>query len=857
MTVLERTAPPPFEAPPRRRVSRAAVRDDRLPYAGPASASGVAPDLSRRAALIALLLLTLLGGGLRFASLDKPTLWGDEASTFRRTCGTYGELLDNLRLDGFVPLHYQLYWWINQGLPLWPKAVTTGEVTTYDTALRLAPGRVTMTPVVMRLVPAVCGTLMVPAVYFFAAQLVDRRRALLAAGLAAGSAYLLVYSRDAKMYMPFWLLVTLHAGCLFGWLRTVGHAGRLYWWAWVAAGAAMVGYHALGLFVLGIELVIVLTYPSPGWRHAGGAVGRVLTAPLLPIAYVFDAIIRWTDGQTVGPWSERGPLGRRWQRSGESFRWPPVVPFLIGALLISLGPVGYYTHFNRYADKIYGDDGQRLADPDFDRQSDLSWVKEYNRGRDGGDLVLYTASAYLTGWEWPREVDQPAIPEGTRKLLKGATVLLIGLLALGLLPWRSAAWLTGRLDLRPDGLPPGADPPPRPRVALWLTAWVVVPLYVFYCMSMGGFESPASWALGTVFDEPPAMQSLPRLELPEWAGGDPTGTGGSWWGRAADVVRANWAAVFASATAQNVRWLLLAGLLAAGAAGLLLCARTWRGRLPKAGSAAAAGSVVLLLCLPVYLGLFIFRPTNGTSVWMPRYLGFMLPAVLVGVAILFGRLPTRPLRWFAVGLFAAVNLGQFAGRVWGGSEPPTDLLAADLVAAKPDDPTAKPPQQTYVRKLYDGANDDPNGGGTLNGAPGGGGLNSQVIRYFYTLAAHLTPGEDYRPADIRNYSQLEARYMPRAAGRFPYDRFVQAVARRATQKDAPRTLIVWQGLPPGRGSQDHAVVDALNALNPLGGTWKMVDQHLYPVREHWTWRDLYTARRRTFVREDAPATRPK
>ena len=830
MTVYERTLiEPEVEVPAAR-----------LDYAPPQVAPAPTPDWPRRLALIALLLITLLGGGLRFSSLDQPTIWGDEAATFRRTCGTYAELLDNLRSDGFTPLHYELYWWINQGMPLWAKSATVDEKITYDTALRLAPGRVTMGPVVMRLVPAIAGTLLVPAVYFFAVQVFDRRRALLAALLAAGSAYLLVYSRDAKMYMPLWLLATANAGCLLGWLRTVGHARRLYWWAWVASGVAMVGVHALGLFVPGLELLIVLTHPHPGHRRIGGAIGRTLAAPLLPLQACCAAVVRWTDGWDVDWWAERGGVGRRWQRTGETFRWPPLVPFLIGAAIIVAGPIGYYGHFNRYADKIYGDEGQQLDDPNFRRGSDLDWINAYNDGRDGSDLLLYTASAYLTGWEWPREVDQPQIAERTRVAMKAATGVLIGLLLLGLLPWRTAG---RRIRRRAAGLPPTDDPPPRWRRVLWVAAWVALPLYVFYCMSMEGFSSPLYWPLAAIFDGPPVMKSLPAIGLPAWFGGDAMVAPG-WWDRASNVFSQNWNSIVNAATAQNVRWLLLAGLTAAAVAGFFLCARTWRGRLPRLLATAAVVLIVFGLCVPIYLGLFIFRPTGGSSVWMPRYMGFIYPAMLIGMAALFTRLPTRPLRWGAVGLFLAVNLTQFAGRVYGGSEPPTDRIAADLVAAIPADPTAPAPQQTFVRMNFEN-----------NGAPGTGIMGTQAMRYFYVLKAHLKPGEDYGPEDIKNFwSPLERRYQPPLRGNFPYDRFVQAVARRANRPTSPKKVVVWQGLPRGRGWADDPV---LTALNTGGNEWKLVDESIYPVRDHWTWRDLFTARRRAFERQDRPSTRPK
>src|SRR5688500_377486 len=98
-----------------------------------------------RAHLWALLAVTVFGGVLRFAYLHRPTFWIDEAFTYWRVSGDYGHLREILREGGFTPLHYQIYWVLGQFTEL--------------------------TPFVMRLVPAVCGTLMVPAMYFLARQL--------------------------------------------------------------------------------------------------------------------------------------------------------------------------------------------------------------------------------------------------------------------------------------------------------------------------------------------------------------------------------------------------------------------------------------------------------------------------------------------------------------------------------------------------------------------------------------------------------------------------------------------------------------------------------------------------------------
>src|SRR5580693_9371920 len=67
-----------------------------------------------------LLLITLLAAVLHFSYLSRPPLLIDECFTFWRTCGSYHDLVETLRNDGFVPLHYELLWWIHQGMPLAP-----------------------------------------------------------------------------------------------------------------------------------------------------------------------------------------------------------------------------------------------------------------------------------------------------------------------------------------------------------------------------------------------------------------------------------------------------------------------------------------------------------------------------------------------------------------------------------------------------------------------------------------------------------------------------------------------------------------------------------------------------------------
>src|SRR5258706_7109437 len=216
-----------------------------------------------------LLGITLLGGVMRFSSIPRPPLWGDEPYTYSRVCGEFQEMLDVLQFDGFPPLHYELYWVIRQFRPL--------------------------TPVTMRIVPAIAGTLMIPAMYFLAAQITRKRTALLVALFTCVSAYMMVYSRDAKMYMWCWLFVALNFGCFFWWLRT---GARVAWLAWIATGVAVGGFQMIALGAIAIQPIFLLTQ-------------------------------RW----------------RQW-------RWPQPILLLLGLLIIASGSAGYILGFNKWGQYV-------------------------------------------------------------------------------------------------------------------------------------------------------------------------------------------------------------------------------------------------------------------------------------------------------------------------------------------------------------------------------------------------------------------------------------------------------------------------------------------------------------------------
>ncbi len=244
-----------------------------------------------------LLGLTLLAGFIRFFRLSSPCLWYDEARVYYRVCGTYGQLLECLRTDGFGPLHYELYWLIVRTM-----TIASGVFKWHWLAAMVPPSANDGTPVffpgpaVLRCFPALCGTLMVPAMYFLARQLLPVKTSLLTAAITACSGFLIFYSRDAKMYMDTWLSMAAGMGSLLWWFRTNRSTA---WLCWIACFSVACGIHATAFVAVALSVVLLFT-----------------------------------------------------QRT---FLWQRFLLWLLGVAVITAGPLGYYLKFNTWKDRVSED----------------------------------------------------------------------------------------------------------------------------------------------------------------------------------------------------------------------------------------------------------------------------------------------------------------------------------------------------------------------------------------------------------------------------------------------------------------------------------------------------------------------
>lgn len=664
--------------------------------------------LPRVPALLLLALITLAGGLVRFMHLDRPCLWGDEALVYWRICGTYEEMLTPLKSDGFGPLHYELLWTISRF--------------------------VKPTPIVLRLAPAICGTLLVPAIYFLARQMLPKSTSLLAAGFAACSGFAFFYSRDAKMYMQTWCFATLSAACLLWWLRS---ARSTAWLGWVAAGCIACGTHATAMPVVALSPLFLLTQSKVHWRQG-----------LLVVA---------------------------------------------GLALIFTGPIGYYAKFNEYIENI--EEGGW-------RRSGIFWVDSVNAGMTGPEQLRNAGTALLMGWTWPGAKSEKLIPPGLLTWSKIAASTIAGILLIAMLPW-PRRWRPREQD---DGPEPGW------RVLLWLSLWILVPGYAFYCHSIDNFESPMRWLPAFVTET----------------------LGGRWWivYTVAAVSVYGW---FAAAIYQSVRAVravrAAAGRVrtvrgthgrAAGFSGQKPTALPWMDAIEIASKALVVAVlfgallVVYLVCRSLALDAML-TGRSWHSIWMPRYLGFLWPALAVAVAALLMRLPTRALRAVAIVIVLGVNLAFGTSRFLAGTEPPVDQMAKDVFDAQESEST--------VRTFTDIPSGDPN--------PGGGTILSMPGRYYLQLSAWKQPMSPPRFLRSMNEYRYRGGYRP------------ALIAEEIRQAPHVTRIIKWDDFSNEGRNEVAPTDDALSAT--LSG-WRLVSDRWYPVHAFWGWQRRGNFRRREYER---------
>jgi hypothetical protein len=760
-----------------------------------------------------LLALTAIAGVSRFYALNHPPIWVDEASTFRRVSGTYEQMLQTMERDPFGPLFYELEWLVRQSHHL--------------------------TPFWLRFIPALAGTLMVPAMYFLARQVAGIRTALVAATFTLCSAWMINYSRDAKMYMMLWLLTTLSAACFLWWVRSRTVIG---WLSWIAASAAM----------LGTDL-----------RTA-------LLVAVMPV----------------------------WMLTARRVHWLMGLGLVVGLVVMFTGPVGYYQFFNHWRDKV--EDSGNFPDVSWvsnrnrgaggldltqDSASAFLYSFTFLQESDGHPVpprrvLLQSVTVFTTlvgllaigalpwrRWDVRRRrrlaKKHPASHEPVPATSTDDS-------------WPSDAASHDLLSMSDDTAADGAgaraattSPEVWWRPTLWLGLWMIVPTYRYYCLSVKGAESPADWLAGAraylgyhawIFAVLIAVLTVLAIRFRRSATVALAAVvavallllGGAFrsintgvpaevetWRRPIDAINL-WLAYL-------LDWRFLwPAIIVIAAVAIARSGRTYRQRF---------GQIFVTVLIVAFVG-FALQQVHGactdalakmkdngvrqSSIWVPRYLGFIWPAVAIATAALLLRLPTFPLRWLAIIGLCGVNLYVAHHRVLGHTEPPIDRIVDDVYAGDEPGATVK----TFIHR------------GNVGGGPGGGSVWNIIGTYYF-----LNDRDDVSPDQVSHASRRHRRFFQRdetpPINTYQNPGMIAAMAKTNPSLDR---LIVWDPI-----FRDRATAADQNIIPPppdghddiarkLGPTWTRASYEIMPVCYHWSWSELYLYRRREYVRPPAPET---
>jgi mannosyltransferase len=258
----------------------------------------------------ALLLIVAVGALLRFLTLDVQSLSNDEAFTVAIATGDLGSVFPEVkRTESTPPLDYYLAWG-------WEKVFGSGEAG-------------------MRLLPALLGTLLVPATWAAARETLPRRSALIAALLVAVSPLLVWYSQEARAYALLALLSTL--GFLF-FVRCLRAPGRRDLALWALCSVLAVATHYFAVFPVAAEgLWLLAARPRERGRVLlACAAPAIAGAALLPLLlYQEEHVPRaWTEVFTLSDqlrgFVQQFAVGPRWT-------WLVQRPGVIAILLLAAG----------------------------------------------------------------------------------------------------------------------------------------------------------------------------------------------------------------------------------------------------------------------------------------------------------------------------------------------------------------------------------------------------------------------------------------------------------------------------------------------------------------------------------------
>jgi mannosyltransferase len=244
--------------------------------------------------------LTLLGGLLRFATLNVSSIELDESATIILVHRGFGGMLSHLaQTESTPPLYYILVW-------VWTKVFGTS-------------------PYGFRSMSALIGTATIPVMYL-AGREISRRVGVWAAVLTTVSPGMYLFSQQARSYD---LLVLFSAIAFVAWQRALREPGARHLTLWAAMSSLAMLSHYFGAFLFISEALILLE--RIGWRRMWAPTAAVV---LVGLALAPLAIHQRNVNKTS--WIEELPLARRIAESIKIFTVGAYGPLVLVALALAL-----------------------------------------------------------------------------------------------------------------------------------------------------------------------------------------------------------------------------------------------------------------------------------------------------------------------------------------------------------------------------------------------------------------------------------------------------------------------------------------------------------------------------------------
>lgn len=203
------------------------------------AASPAQSGSARRAHWITLFLLLGASVAIRFLFLARKPFWFDECFSVEVARIGWGNFL-------------HLLWWREANMSLYYILLRIW--------LGLSPQNVSG-EFFIRSLSAAAAVATLPAIYWLARQLYDRRVALIAAALFAFNAYSVRYAQEARSYALFLLLATLSSCFLVAFLRDTA---RRYWIGYVIVSILAVYAHFYALLLLAAHGLAVRWFGGAG-----------------------------------------------------------------------------------------------------------------------------------------------------------------------------------------------------------------------------------------------------------------------------------------------------------------------------------------------------------------------------------------------------------------------------------------------------------------------------------------------------------------------------------------------------------------------------------------------------------------